>query len=734
MQKDVPPMRPRAVFDLPVWTPGSYRLRDFRDHVRDVRATAPAGAELAVTRLDADSWEVAHGRQEEITFAYRILLGENDRFMLRGDERRCLTYEGPQVYVLLRDHVARPCTVRFDLPNGWEVGSGLVRGADDRTFFAQDYDFLADCPVKLGVFQEWSFRAAGGARVDVVVDGPGEVEFDADPWVENIRRIVAVQGEMFGGFPFDRYAFLFTAQPGRGFGGGLEHLTSTAIGISAAQLRNSAATGLGTIAHEFFHTWNVKRLRPRALGPFDYQRQNRTTALWLMEGVTSYYTDVTLARAGLTEPERFWESMARQISGLESNPARHHVSSAAASWNVWEPAAADRRLSYYNSGLVLGLLLDLEIRARTANRRSLDDVMRALYEICRDRGRGFEPGEIASAVGWVAGADFRPWFDRYVDGTVVPPYGEILAHAGLVYEAERSARKTVRGLVRGRMSRVGERDPIWVDPDASGASAALGSGVVTAVDGAEVDGLDAVEAACEDDCDAQFATDCPPPNQNSLTCKLNCAVATNQLDGFCLSEYTSLVQCRADGGYDCVNDYPTPKATCAAENQTYGECTVDLGCKRLCQDQVDEGCAGGSWEACFDDCVAYKASLPEFCGLYHDGYSLCLSQLGIACEPGTADEEALCQSSLANVGDCIADETDDQCAGYCYIADNLECGGGNCEADCASRLADPTCGEQWRQLIDCELLHGDFMCGDDRLVGVEICDGNEAQYVACMGG
>ena len=355
-------------------------------------------------------------------------------------------------------------------------------------FFAQSYDFLADCPTKLGRFQKFGFESHG-VPIDVVVDGPGDVEFDHEAWLANIKKITDTQGEIFGGFPFDRYTFLYTASPNGG-GGGLEHLTSTAIGLSVEGLQDSPRAGVGVTAHEFFHLWNVKRIRPRALGPFDYTRPVRTTALWLMEGVTSYYTDVTLARCGLRSEEDFWSGMARHIGRLESSSGRGHVSSADASYLTWDSLPGGRRISYYNSGLVMGLLLDLEIRAQSRNRRSLDDFMRSLYRLCQDRGAGFDDADLVTVANDVSGGDFAEWFDRYVYGTMVPPYREILAHAGLLYVEERAEGVTLRGL-RGMGD---DSIPFYSDPESSRSGLLRRSGRVVKVGEAEVADLDAVEA------------------------------------------------------------------------------------------------------------------------------------------------------------------------------------------------------------------------------------------------
>ncbi len=262
--------------------------------------------------------------------------------------------------------------------------------------------------------------------------------------------------------------------------------------------------------------------------------------------------------------------------------------------------------------------------------------------------------------------------------------------------------------------------------DASGGATAGG-------DGGGDGGLDEVEAACEADCEAQFATECAPANHNVLTCKLTCAATTVQLGDFCLSEYTSLVQCRADGGYDCVNGYPYPRSTCAAEQAVFAECTADLGCKRYCDDAIEAGCGGASFDACLDACVAEKAETPQFCAYYLDALRLCEAQGGIECVDGQPRTAGDCTYQVANVGDCLSDETGDACLGYCFVADAIACGT-DCAADCASRLADPTCGQAFASLVDCELRHGDFECLDGRLVGVDICDYDDTNYRTCLEG
>lgn len=265
------------------------------------------------------------------------------------------------------------------------------------------------------------------------------------------------------------------------------------------------------------------------------------------------------------------------------------------------------------------------------------------------------------------------------------------------------------------------------DGDSGGSGGADGGGPVSDAD------LDAVEAACEADCEALLGTECAPGNQNVLTCKLSCASVTVQLGNFCLDEYTATVECRAEGGYDCVMGYPYPRSTCVLENSAFSECSTDLGCKRYCDDAVAAGCGGESFAGCLDECLADKAAAPGYCGVYLDSWRLCDAQFGITCGEQGPVATPECIHGLGNYADCIADELDDPCAGLCLVADELACGSG-CSSECASQVADPDCGQQFASLVDCQLRHGDYECSDGRLAAVGICDYEQSNYDECLAG
>jgi predicted metalloprotease with PDZ domain len=477
------PRTSRTVFEIPVWTPGSYRLRDFPERITPLDAKVD-GVAAPIETLSRTAWQVSNGKAATVTFRYRVELRPNDRFMDPAETRRCLTYEGPAVYVYARGHLDAPCRVRFELPDGWSPTSGLDPAADG-SFTASDYDVLADCPVKLGVFQKFGFDA-GGAQVDVIVDADKDLEFDSKSWLAGLQAIVSEGAAIFGGMPTPHYAFLFSVTTVGG-GGGLEHLTSTAIGLQRAGFVKNPASSFGVSAHEFFHLWDVKRLRPIELGPFRYDRPNRTTGLWLSEGVDSYYGELLQARAGLITADQFWRAMGRSIAALESTPGRRFTSSEQASLRVWDKQAPDRVVDYYGSGTVLGLLLDLEIRGATGNQKSLDDAMVALWQFCRDDGRGLSSEEIVQVASKATGVDLAEFFDKHVSGTVVPDYARCLGHAGLAYTPKPRNKTTVlRGLELGNKESPAFRDFAAIETSGGGDPLQL-SGRVRSLDEQKVE-------------------------------------------------------------------------------------------------------------------------------------------------------------------------------------------------------------------------------------------------------
>ncbi len=416
---------------IPAWAPGAYRIVRFGKDVKEVRAVDPKGGALAVTAVDEQTWKVKTGRARAFTVTYEVTVETG-----RMDADHCYL-AGPDTYLYIADRKSAPCRVRFTLPEGWKVGTGLAREGDE--FAARDYDTFVDCPTELGRFQLFEF-AEDGAKYELVVHATGAV--DGTKLVEMCRKIVKEQNLIFGGPPFDRYVFLFHFRGGPG-GGGLEHLNSTNITMPYAAIRMDPLLAASVTSHEYFHLWNVKRIRPFELGPFDYAQPVRSKALWLCEGVTSYYGDRTLARIGIWNETRYLEHLAREIDSLQNNPDRKVTSVEKASQATWDRKDFPR-VDYYNKGELLGLLMDLRIRTATKGKKSLDDVMRHLYQAYvvgpskagkGPIGVGFPEDGILKALNEVSGQDWKGFLARHVSGLEELPYAGLLSAAGLEFES-----------------------------------------------------------------------------------------------------------------------------------------------------------------------------------------------------------------------------------------------------------------------------------------------------------
>lgn len=425
--------RPTTHVAMPNWTPGAYGIRRFGGKVDELTATS-GGRALSVLQIDPLTWSIDTNGIDTMRVSYRIKQRPG-RFGSRatGDKKTGMQVSGPGTYMYVVGAKSRPVSVRYELPEGWKFANGLLPTDDPMVRRARDYDTFIDAPTLFGVFRQHDFEVNGTPFHCVFFENQQEYDFDVSAFVDICKRIVTHQGEMFGSFPFPNYVFLFTL-PG---GGGLEHLNSTSIGLNALAQSRDPRAGAFVTAHEFFHLWNVKRIRPKALGPFEYEHENYTGNLWVSEGWTSYYGDLTLVRTGITSPKEFLSAFERYIGRELNKDARHEHSVFWASRNVWhrdrnEPA----RVDYYSKGEILGAMIDLKIRHETGNRKSLDDVMVFLNRWFAERDTGFEEGDIERACTAISNYDFSEFFARHVRGVLDPPLAEYLAYAGIEYTEE----------------------------------------------------------------------------------------------------------------------------------------------------------------------------------------------------------------------------------------------------------------------------------------------------------
>jgi len=424
-----PPRRSRLV--IPNWAPGAYRLMDSWQNIRDVVAVNAAGDSLSIQQDSPISWVIDPNGAARITVRYTAGLRDrdqwrrpNNRWFLRSSSG---VVDGPRTFMYLDGWKQAPALVTFQVPAGWRIATGLVPTTiDSTTYAAPNYDVLIDSPVLLGKFLTYRFGAAGTPHRAVVDLGGGRA-YAPGVFVDMLQRISTTAIAIFGTAPYTDYTYIFVG----GRGGGLEHLNSTTIGVTTETLARNPRGAETVSAHEFFHAWNVKRIRPVELGPFDYEHEVRTVNLWWSEGVTDYYADVILARAGLDSPDDFARGLATSIGNYRSNPARLLVSPERSSWTVWDSPGVNNSqvISYYLQGELLGFLLDLAIRDSTDNAKSLDDVMRYLLDHYAGE-RGFTRDELVAAVRSATGRNFEEFWRLYVSDASEIPWDDYLRPAG----------------------------------------------------------------------------------------------------------------------------------------------------------------------------------------------------------------------------------------------------------------------------------------------------------------
>jgi predicted metalloprotease with PDZ domain len=440
----IPNVRDRLTLQMPAWN-ALYQIRDFSSHILQTSARDQTGHALSMTKIDKQTWSVA--TSGTVTVTYGIFWDESGPFasQLNLDH----AFVNPAMLLMyVPDRRAEDTKIAFeDVPEGWRVAVELdtadtSTGHHSLAYIASSYDALVDAPAEIGHFEEIRTEA-GGRPIRIVVHGDAG---DRAKLTESLKKIVDYDVSLMGGAPFREYMFLFHVGNNYG-GGGMEHMNCTAISADfPAQLPSYSA-------HEFFHAWNVKRIRPQALEPVDYSKEMYTRALWFAEGLTNTYGVYALERTGQWSATQFYANLADQIRELQSRPAHRWQSVEQSSLDSWFEKyplynRPEESISYYNKGQILGVLLDIIIRERSDNRAGMDDVFRALNEQYAKAGRFYnESAGLRAAMEDVirkkdpgAIPDLSDFFARYVSGTEEIPYADFLAFAGLTLrEGQRRA-------------------------------------------------------------------------------------------------------------------------------------------------------------------------------------------------------------------------------------------------------------------------------------------------------
>ena len=425
----IPDVNGEVTVQIPAWN-ALYQIRDFSSHIQQVEAFA-VFAKIPIEKVDKQTWRVTgHGT---ISIRYATYWDDTGPFATQlNGEHAFINPAMILMYVPERRGEATDLFLSMDLGSTWNVASsvhpGIATAGAVRAFIlnAKSYDMLADSPIEVGNFKEFSVPGVP-TDIRVVVHG--------DNWSQrkiegDLSRICNYELKLMDGAPFEHYVFILHIGKGAG-GGGMEHANSTAIGIPSDDYLS------GVAAHEFFHLWNVKRIRPATLEPVDYTKEQYTRALWFAEGVTSTYGAYTLVRSGIWNKERFYADLGEQISELEARPANRWQSAEQSSLDAWLEKyplynGPDDSVSYYTKGQVLGDFLDILIRDRTGNEKSLDDVLRGLNTDFAKKGKTYRDSlDIRLEAEKVAGGSFEEFFRDYVAAAGALPYQQVLALAGL---------------------------------------------------------------------------------------------------------------------------------------------------------------------------------------------------------------------------------------------------------------------------------------------------------------
>lgn len=421
---------------MPVWAPGSYLVREFPKHVESFTATAGTQP-LKSEKIDKNTWRVYSGKNREVKVFYKVYAYELTVRTSFVDEMHAYL-NGSSVFMYPAGYKELPSEVTVVPYGNWnQISTSLPTvGGDKWKLRADNYDILADSPMEIGTHKILNFEAAG---VQHEVAMFGDSNYDDARLVADMKRIVEASTRVFGEHPV-KGKYVFIIHNVLNGGGGLEHLNSTTLQVKrwGYQPESSFHGFLALVAHEYFHLWNVKRLRPAPLGPFNYDAENYTTLLWVSEGCTSYYDDLLVCHAGFYKPERYLEIMGSAITNVENTPGVKVQTLAESSFDAWIKSyrpnenSRNAEISYYSKGALMGMLLDLEIMHQTKGAKTLDDVFRNMYQkYYKKLDRGFTEAEWKAELEKVAGTNLDGFFRDYVHGTVTPDYARYLAYAGI---------------------------------------------------------------------------------------------------------------------------------------------------------------------------------------------------------------------------------------------------------------------------------------------------------------
>ncbi|TXK52204.1 M61 family metallopeptidase [Pontibacter qinzhouensis] len=421
-------------YKMPVWAPGSYLIREFPKNVEGFVATDKAGKNLRAEKIDKNTWRVYSQKASEVKVKYKVYAFELSVRTSFIDASHGYV-NGTSVFMYPEGYQKQSGELVVKPYKDWSKVSTGLTSTGNFTYTFPDYDVLADSPLEIGNHEVLTFTAAGVPH-EVAMYGPGN--FVPDRLLADMKKVTETAVAIFGELPVKRYVFIVHNL--QRSGGGLEHLNSTTLQTTSTSYGTESGYNgfLNLVAHEYFHLWNVKRLRPEPLGPFDYSQENYTTLLWVAEGFTSYYSNVICLRAGIITPQKFLDTVSGSIHAVENTPGNKVQTVSEASFDAWIKSyrpnenSRNTEVSYYTKGTVLGHLLNMELMNATNGAKNLDDVMQYMYNrYYKQLNRGYTEQEVKQALELVAGKKLDDFFRDYINGTKTPDYNCIFEAAGL---------------------------------------------------------------------------------------------------------------------------------------------------------------------------------------------------------------------------------------------------------------------------------------------------------------
>ncbi len=418
---------------MPVWTPGSYLVREYAKHLQDLSAVSNNKA-LNWRKIGKNHWQIDTDGISQVTVKYRIFANELTVRTNHLDATHGY-FNGAAIFFRIPEFDKQPIHINIQPPPQWQVTTTLpVVEKQKNTFVAADFDTLVDSPFEIGTHQLHDFEVRGKPH-QLAIWGKGNVK--VAPLIEDIKKIIEVEADMFEGLPYEKYLFLLHLSA-QSFGG-LEHKDSCSLIYKRFGFgdRDQYERFMQLVAHEFFHLWNVKRIRPKELEVFDYDQENYTPSLWFCEGTTSYYDLLIPLKAGIYDVSSYLNNLSKEISRYQTTPGRKIQPVSESSFDAWiklyrqDANSPNSQISYYLKGEMITLLLDLLIRSRHKNQRSLDDVMLKLWQKFGKDEIGYTADELKQIIESVAGTDLTDFFQRYIHGREELPFNEYLEPFGL---------------------------------------------------------------------------------------------------------------------------------------------------------------------------------------------------------------------------------------------------------------------------------------------------------------